>query len=259
MLANDWRNYGLAKNYIRHSWGKKPEQKEAERKYNHEYYMKHKKGKGQGKQIDDTLSGVANFATGGLIGVAAGAISEMTKTDKEKQSANTPCNVLIYNEDDSRDSYGEKYIAKMKINGQGGTQYWKYFYTDYQIQTYQNLVNKVTDNRDNSSQSGYLNGNDLDELDLLLTLYDLKREPTTEEEDAKLINPNYDEYDPGTSMNCIYCTEAYCLRRMGFDVVAAEKESYDDESTIDAYDWRNDREIRDDKHLYDYTDRSTRY
>jgi len=258
MLANDIRNFRRI-SYISHGWGKKPEQKEAERKYNHEYYMKHKKEKGKGKQLDEKVSGGVNFAKGGLIGVAAGAISDLTKSDREKEIANTPCNVLIYNDGSETDGYGEKYIAKMKINGHGGQQYWKYFYTDYQIQTYQNLVNKVTDNRDNSDQSGYLDSKNLDELDGLLLKFDLKREPMTEEEDAKLVNPNYDEYNPETSENCVYCSEAYCMRRMGFDVVAEERVSQDNNWSIDIDDWRNSDEIATDTHIIDYRSGSVDY
>jgi hypothetical protein len=35
-------NRCMAEDYLSHSWGKKPEQKKAEKKYNHEYYEKFK-------------------------------------------------------------------------------------------------------------------------------------------------------------------------------------------------------------------------
>ena len=37
---NDWRNY--SEDSLEHSWGKKPEQKQREREYNHEYWEAHK-------------------------------------------------------------------------------------------------------------------------------------------------------------------------------------------------------------------------
>lgn len=243
MLANDIRNLRRA-NYIAHSWGKKPEQKEAERKYNHEYYMKHKKDKGTGKQIDEATSGVGNFATGGLIGVAGGFISDMMKSDKEKEIANVPCNVLIYNDSSDTDPNGSKYIAKVKIETLTGKQYWKYFYTDYQVECYNNLIKKVTDIRDNSEQSNYLNSKFLDNVDLLLMNYDFKKEPCSMEEDIKAINPNYDDYNRDTSNNCIYCTEAYMLRQMGFDVKAVEQMSSDSGESADYTDFRSEKDVR---------------
>ena len=60
----------------------------------------------------------------------------------------------------------------------------------------------------------------------------LKTEEFTKDEDQALINPEYDPYNYGTSMNCTYCTAAYDLRQRGYDVEAMEILETDDPTTI---------------------------
>ena len=75
-----------------------------------------------------------------------------------------------------------------------------------------------------------------------------KTADTSRDEDQAMINPYYDEDEIAYSMNCVYCTAAYDLRRRGYDVVAnpansvvppcGEKEisSWYKDTTIDDWD-----------------------
>lgn len=52
----------------------------------------------------------------------------------------------------------------------------------------------------------------------------LKKEPCTEKEDMKAVNPGFRNYDDNTKHNCMNCTTAYELRRRGFDVAANKRD-----------------------------------
>lgn len=84
----------------------------------------------------------------------------------------------------------------------------------------ENLSEHIKANSDlkNQIRNFRENGNPLPELNI-------KGNGTTADEDAEVINPNYDVMNPKTSKNCAYCTIAYDLRRRGYDVKAIEKES----------------------------------
>lgn len=48
----------------------------------------------------------------------------------------------------------------------------------------------------------------------------LKTSDSTMFNDMKACNPNFNPYDPGTTHNCLFCTNAYDMRRRGYDVSA---------------------------------------
>lgn len=50
----------------------------------------------------------------------------------------------------------------------------------------------------------------------------LKAKETTPEEDVKMVNPGYHNFNSNTKNNCVLCSTAFELRRRGYDVTAAK-------------------------------------
>lgn len=92
-----------------------------------------------------------------------------------------------------------KYIARIPLSD--GT--FRYFY-------------------DEESYRAYLNSNETEESHLLNT-FELKKEPTTPEEDMTEINEKY-PLGPEYQNNCWSCSISYEMRRRGFDVEAIPSE-----------------------------------
>lgn len=59
-----------------------------------------------------------------------------------------------------------------------------------------------------------------------------KKEKTTIEEDLNKINPANNARGYDTQTNCAYCTLAFDMRRRGYDVVAEDESSVDNDTTI---------------------------
>lgn len=50
----------------------------------------------------------------------------------------------------------------------------------------------------------------------------LKRKDTTADQDVKLVNPGFKNFNTNTKNNCVLCSTAFELRRRGYDVVASK-------------------------------------
>lgn len=50
----------------------------------------------------------------------------------------------------------------------------------------------------------------------------LKSKETTAEQDVKMVNPGYRNFNTDTKKNCVLCSTAFELRRRGYDVIAAK-------------------------------------
>lgn len=123
----------------------------------------------------------------------------------------------------SEEKVGHKYIAKVKTaNGS-----YRYFY-------------------DQDEYNAYLRRQDYqkDEPQFMKRIPDMEDgEIYAAEDDVSEINEKYDPYDPRYSMNCMYCTAAYELRRRGYDVEAAAR---GDEYTGDLWElskWYKEPEV----------------
>lgn len=88
-----------------------------------------------------------------------------------------------------------KYIDKKTINGKT-----VYFYTQDEINAYNRKKNYIANEPD--------------------FMKSVKHSDTafTSEEDAMLVNPKFDSFDPDYSYNCAECSAIYELRRRGYDV-----------------------------------------
>lgn len=93
------------------------------------------------------------------------------------------------------------------------------------------------------------NNREKEEVLSLFETYDLLPEEESEEESRAAINPNFDRFDGNTSRNCMYCSEAYDLRRRGFDVKAEEKISSDNGESTDENDFNNPGASSKDKEI----------
>lgn len=136
----------------------------------------------------------------------------------------------------------------------------KYLRTD-NLDINENCLNYVENQIDPSQDSETTEKDqDISERDDRFPDLNLKTEEFTKDEDQAAINPDYDEDNYGTSMNCTYCTAAYDLRQRGYDVEAMEIVETDDPTTMnEVASWYEGAEwnygsliVNDPSNAYDY-------
>lgn len=135
-----------------------------------------------------------------------GGADAITKPINAYQESHSGVGKVEMNPGNDTDKRGRKYIAKINTG-----KYIRYFYTQHELDVYNQQISLAT------------NENERREVLDLFETYDILPEEESEDESAKAINPNFSIYNPDTSMNCQFCSEAYDMRRRGFNVKAVEK------------------------------------
>lgn len=140
------------------------------------------------------------------------------KETPKKETKSSRYNII---KDGGTDEKGHKYIAKVELpNGK-----YRYFYDEDEYNRFMERE-KYQD-----SEPDFLK--DLPEIDIEESMYP--------DDVMDYVNEGYDPWDATRSMNCAYCTTAYEMRMRGYDVQAAEFDSY----TYDADPWTMDSWFED--------------
>lgn len=118
---------------------------------------------------------------------------EKDKIEKDKVIPDKTESEVVREEGVDHD--GNKYIAKIKVNG-----YTRYFYSEEELLAYQRQQEYQAD------EPGFMK--DIKEI----------QRPETAEEALLHVNPNFEKKNEDWQNNCAECTMIYELRRRGYDV-----------------------------------------
>ena len=224
-----------AEDYLRHSWGKKPEQKKAEKKYNHWYYEKFKDrwktkyNKDNGSKSVGSSSKAESNSRSKLNGPAYDYTTESSTSphkDSSKSFAtkmtaaiNLGMNAIIGG---GAIAYGVKLTSAgvltanplLTAAGVGVTAYGAVRAISAGSKATKAIISEIK----NASYDRHREKEPIDPK----SGFHKKDQNLSPEEDIKRCNPKNQNFDSGTKNNCMLCSVTYDLRRRGLDVEAKE-------------------------------------
>lgn len=237
-------NRVMTENYLLHSWGKKPEQKKAEKKYNHWYYEKFKDrwktkyNKGQSRSIGSSSKVVPSGKSGSLEGPAydyTTTSSTEPHKDKQRSTATKLTNALqigakaligggaialgakivgagMLAAAASPVAAGLAIAAGVGVTGYGALK---------AISAGSRVAKAIAAEIRNASYDKHREKEPIDPK----SGFHMKDQNLSPEEDIKRCNPKNQNFDSGTKNNCVLCSVTYDLRRRGLDVEAKEADT----------------------------------
>lgn len=222
-----------AEDYLLHSWGKKPEQKKAEKKYNHWYYEKFKDrwktkyNKGQSGSIGSSSKTVNGESSQPR--KYSGVAYDYTTTTKKTPHLDTEA------VDRSKKLTRAIKIGAEALIGVGGVlggaalmtvlpsigaplaTAGAYFAYSAGSKIVKGIVGEIKNKR-------YKEQREKEPIDPK-TGFHVKTERLSPEQDIQRVNPQHYDLDDGTKNNCMLCSVSYDLRRRGYDVQANRADS----------------------------------
>lgn len=225
-----------AEDYLLHSWGKKPEQKRAEKKYNHWYYEKFKDrwktkynkntsskaGSAQADYSDSprkreyTITTQPKHYTGSAYAYRIKTTSEPHLDSKSVDVAKKMTRALKIGADAVIGIGGliggAALMPIVPALGVGAMVIGAAHTYSAGKKIASGIIGEIKNKK-------YQQQREKEPIDPK-TGFHVKTEKLSPEEDIKRVNPQFNDLDAGTKNNCVLCSVTYELRKRGYDVQA---------------------------------------